>query len=164
MCGYPNTCVQKPISKRMRYLNKCSFDCSDELCKAEVQGEAMQVLEPFFQAFARFPAGVECMILFTWSLPISENINSPLLFVLYFWTSKVRAKKLLFGFFWWSKPARLVPAQLLPLFKIVTEEGNAKCDCLSLKSCTSENHRNIFHHTDQQICFQQCKETKERKN
>ena len=92
------------------------------------------------------------MIFFTCSLPISENINSPLLFVLFFWTSKVRAKKLLCGFFWWSKLARLVPAQLLPLFKIVTEEGNAKCDCLSLKSCTSENHRNIFHHTDQQIC------------
>ena len=89
------------------------------------------------------------MTLFTCSLPISENINSPLLFVLYFWTSKVRAKKLLFGFFWWSKPARLVPAQLLPPFKIVIEEGNAKCDCLSFKSCTSENHRNIFHHTDQ---------------
>ena len=47
--GYPNTCVQKSISKGMRYLNKCSLDCSDELCKAEVQGEAMQVLQPFFK-------------------------------------------------------------------------------------------------------------------
>ena len=106
------------------------------------------------------------MIFFTCSLPISENICSPLLFVLYFWTSKVRAKKLLFGFFWWSKLARLVPAQLLPLFKIATEEGNAKCDCLSQKSCTSKNHRNIFHHTDQQICscFNSLRKQKKGKN
>ena len=44
--GYTNTCVWKSISKGVQYLNKCSFDCSHELCKAEVQGEAMQVLQP----------------------------------------------------------------------------------------------------------------------
>ena len=38
------------------------------------------------------------MIFFAQSLPISENINSPLLLVLYFWTSKVRAQKLPFGY------------------------------------------------------------------
>ena len=53
--GYPNTCVQKSISKGMRYLNKCSLDCSDELYKAEVQGEAMQVLQPFFKTLHTLP-------------------------------------------------------------------------------------------------------------
>ena len=49
MLGYPNTCAWKSISKGIQYLNKCSFVCWDELCKAEVQGVAMQVLQPFFK-------------------------------------------------------------------------------------------------------------------
>ena len=44
--GYPNKCVWKSISKGMQYLKKCSCDYSDELCKAEVHGEAKQVLQP----------------------------------------------------------------------------------------------------------------------
>ena len=47
--GYPNTCVWKSISKGVQYLNRCSFDCSQELCKEEVQGEAMQALQSFFK-------------------------------------------------------------------------------------------------------------------
>ena len=101
--GYPNTCVWKSISKGVQYLNRCSFDCSQELCKEEVQGEARQALKSFSRLctlWTHSPAGVKCMIFFACSLPISENINSPLLFVLYFWTLKLRAQKLLFGYFW----------------------------------------------------------------
>ena len=57
-------------------------------------------------------------------------------------------KKLLFGFLWWSKLARPIPAQLLiPLFKIATEEVNARCHYLSLKSRTCKKHKNLFHRT-----------------
>ena len=56
----------------MQYLNKCSCDCSDELCKAEVYGEAMQVLQPL-------------------------NFLTPRLE--YFWTLKVKANKFLLAFF-----------------------------------------------------------------
>ena len=88
--GYPNTCVQKSISKGMRYLNKSSLDCSDELCKAEVQGEAMQVLQPFFKTLHTLntlPGWHKEYDFFRVQLPISENINSPPLFVLNLQTS-----------------------------------------------------------------------------
>ena len=38
------------------------------------------------------------MIFFARSLPISENIKNTPLIALYFWTSKVRAQKLPFGY------------------------------------------------------------------
>ena len=56
--GCTNTCVWKSISKGMRHLNKCSFYCSDELCKAEVLGEAMQVLW-LCMLWTHSPAGVK---------------------------------------------------------------------------------------------------------
>ena len=46
------------------------------------------------------------MIFFARSLPISENINSPPLFVLYFWTSKARAQKLPFGYILVVEPGK----------------------------------------------------------
>ena len=115
--GCTNTCVWKSISKGMRHLNKCSFYCSDELCKAEVLGEAMQVLQPlnFFKTLHAlntlsgrskriwFFSRAACQFRKTWTAHFS-------LYRTDFWSSKVRAKKLLFGFLWWSKLARLIPA------------------------------------------------------
>ena len=150
--------VQKSISKGMRYLNKCSFDRSDELCKTEVQGEALQVLQPLFKTLhtlKTLPGWSKGNQFFS-RAACQFRETSTVHFSLYYtdWSSKVRAKKLLFGFLWWSKLARLIPALLLiPLFKIATEEVNAKCHCLSLKSRTCKKHKNIFHHTAQQICL-----------
>ena len=62
----------------------------------------MQVLQPFFKILHNlntlpgWSKGYD--IFFARSLPISENINSSLLFVLNFWTSKVREQKLPFGY------------------------------------------------------------------
>ena len=139
----------------MRHLNKCSFYCSDELCKAEVQGEAMQVLQPlnFFKTLHALNtlSSRSKRILFFSRAACQFRKTSTAHFSLYCtdcWSSKIRAKKLIFGFLWWSKLARLIPAQLLiSLFKIATEEVNAKCFCLSLKSRTCKKHKNIFHHT-----------------
>ena len=134
----------------MRHLNKCSFDCTDELCKAEVQGEAMLVFQPFFKTLhtlntlpgrSKDFSRAACQFRKTSTAHFS-------LYCTDCWSSKIRAKKLIFGFLWWSKLARLIPAQLLiSLFKIATEEVNAKCFCLSLKSRTCKKHKNIFHHT-----------------
>ena len=56
------------------------------------------------------------------------------------------SKETSFWLLWWSKLARLILAKLLiPLFKIATDEVNAKCYCLSLKSRTWKKHKNICH-------------------
>ena len=110
--GCTNTCVWKSISKGMRHLNKCSFDCTDELCKAEVYGEAMLVFQPFFKTLHTLNT------LPGRSKDFSRAVcqfrkTSTAHFSLYWtnvWSSKVRAKKLLFGFLWWSKLVRLIPA------------------------------------------------------
>ena len=60
------------------------------------------------------------MIFFARSLPISENINSSLLFVLNFWTSKVREQKLPFGYILVVETGKTYPGVDAPLFKIET--------------------------------------------
>ena len=63
----------------------------------------MQALQPFFKTLHTLNTLLgwgKVYDFFACSLPISESINSPLLFVLYFWTLKVRAQTLLFGYFW----------------------------------------------------------------
>ena len=142
----------------MRYLNKCFFDCSDKICKTEVQGEAIQVLQPFFKTLNTLntlPGRSKGYDFFHVQLAnFGKHQNPTSLYRTDVWSSKVRVKKLLFFcFLWWSKLARLIPAQLLiPLFKIETEEVSAKCECLSLKSRICKKHKNTFHHTALQIC------------
>ena len=142
----------------MRYLNKCSFDRSDEFCKTEVQGEALQVLQPFFKTLHTLKtalAGVKETNFFHLQLANFGKHQQPTsLCTILTGLRNFEQRNFFFGFLWWSKLARLIPAQLLiPLFKIATEEVNAKCHCLSLKSRTCKKHKNIFHQTAQQICL-----------
>ena len=77
------------------------------------------------------------------------RVTAMFLFVLYsLLVFESSSKETCFLLLWWSKLARLILAKLLiPLFKIATDEVNAKCYCLSLKSRTWKKHKNIFHHT-----------------
>jgi len=60
-------------------------DVLNELCKREFQGKAVQVLQPFFNTLLTvntLPGSIKGISFLARSMPISENINSPLIFVL----------------------------------------------------------------------------------
>ena len=80
MLGYPNTCVWKSISKGVQYLNKCSFDCSQNFVRQKFRERLCRpsnLSSRLCTLWTHSPAGVKCMIFFACSLPISEKHQQP---------------------------------------------------------------------------------------
>ena len=97
------------------------------------------------------PAGVMCIIFFACSLPISENINSPLLFVLYFESSSTETSFWLLPVIKTGKTYPGVAAS--SIFQIHDRGGYFKVRLPLIKQPQlPKSQKNICCNTDLQIC------------